>query len=233
MATVFDEDHEGGTNGAAVSTTNTGYTSIQGGPTFTSADAIGGSLAMRCQAPTAPVGAAVDFTATTRRAFRAYYKLKDWPTGTEILPIMRVRVGGSTVVAELRVTTAGLIVLRNGTTVQDTSATVAAVDSAFGVDLLIDGSTMTCRLYMTPGSGTLTETLTGTPTAGSFSRHVVGGLDAGYAGTVVVDDVAHDDTTFVGPVTAAAASAGLHKYAIRGGALVPIDAYRVGSGALI
>lgn len=234
MATVFDEDHEGGVDGALVTTSNTSYTSIQGEPTFTASEAIGGTLGMRCSAPIAPCGGTVDFTATTKRAFRVYYTLKDWPTGSEILPLMRVRVGGSTTVADLRVNTAGQIVLRNGTGIQDTSSTSATVDDPFGVDLFINGSSMQCRLYMTPGSGTLTETLSGTPTAGSFSRFVVGALDVGYSGTVIVDDVKHDDSGFVGPATAAAASAGLKKYAVRGGALVELTAYRVGpSGTLI
>jgi hypothetical protein len=117
----------------------------------------------------------------------------------------------------------------------DTSTATVTVDQPFGVDMLVDTAamTMSCRLYMSPGTGTTTETLTGVPTAGSFSRALVGALDVGYAGTVIVDSVKHDDAAFVGPFTAPAASAGLKKYAVRGGALVELITYRVGNGTLI
>lgn len=241
MTTTFEELFgTGGADGGTLTTANTGFTAFNGAPTFTAADAIHGTLAARCQASASVVNMQKDIAATDLQGIRAYFKVKTLPTSAMILPLMRVRVGGSTICADVRINNSGQIVLRNASGVQDTSALSIAANHAFGLDLLLDTAAMAMdlRIYTDLTSTATAETMTGVPTAGSFSRVLLGAGDVSYTGTVIVDSVKFDDAAHPGamPVTApppAPTGGGLHKYAVRGNALVPITAYRVTSGGAL
>jgi len=96
MATVFNEDFEGGSNGAALTTSNTTYSLITGTAVFDNSTHMVGSL---CAKLSPAGGTAVtlkeNFTSPpiTHRFFRRYFKLNALPTGADIVVPMRIRNG--------------------------------------------------------------------------------------------------------------------------------------------
>jgi len=89
-ASDFSESFENGSNGAAITSSNTTYSSITGTPTFTTEAAVGGALSAKFVGLSIASSTAqqnLPSTATTRY-FRRYFRVSGLPAGSVILKVM-------------------------------------------------------------------------------------------------------------------------------------------------
>lgn len=200
MATIFTEDFNQGTNGTTVTSGNTGFGWVSGEPTFSDTAAALGALGMRC----APTGyAQATFGPRTRVYMREYVRYDQLGT---IAWHWNVLTTQPAVAATVRVNANGTLRLMPGTsgTIHQTTAAITAGQWA-RIEWGIDGTTMTVRMF-TGGNlhGTVPDYDSGPVTwAGATLNATQVGDVSGSGLGVNVDELQIDDTTWVGPATAA------------------------------
>ena len=210
---------EGGSNGTTITTGNSGGASgdaFDNAPapgtsatmTFSTAQAAHGSVSMSTSSGGTSTTAYAGYTlASVSSDFvRAYYRLTSLPSAQQV--VMRYLSGGSQSL-RVNVKTDGAIEVRNAANGVITNGTTTATVSAgawFRIELSITFSAtvgaITLRLYLSPDSTSITETLTMTNAAlTATSNEVRFGIGAGTANAVQCwcDDVAIEGATWHGP----------------------------------
>src|SRR5262249_20320593 len=126
-----------------------------------------------------------------------------------IITILRVRLSGTTT-AQVALTSSGTLSMRDtGNVTVATSGNTIPLNTWVRLEWHIDGTTtntQTLRLYMgnlLNSPNIQTETLSGAYTGGAFDRSEQGIGTAAYTGTVWVDEVQDQTSTWPGPATGA------------------------------
>ncbi|HSX30885.1 MAG TPA: hypothetical protein VLE99_03125 [Candidatus Saccharimonadales bacterium] len=238
MASVFSEGFETGPNGATITTSNCAYSSVTGTAVFDNFTFMANTLSAKLS----PGGGAAvtlkeNFTSPPimHRFFRRYFRVNALPSGANILVPMRIRSGVNSV-AQLTLQQSGVLTIRDGpTTVVATSTSTVSINTWFRVEWEVNatGSTQNCRLFMgaNVNGTTPTETLSGSYTQGGFDKIEDGIGAASFAGSMWIDGVDDDDTTWPGPASgvnqAPTANAGPDQPAVVSATVVTLD----GSGS--
>lgn len=210
MAVVFSEGFETGPDGASITTSNTGYTTVNGTRIFDSTTRIAGSLSAKCIG-NGTTGSFLrhTFTGTTLRYFRRYMNVDAFPASGNTVTLCRVRTSGGTDVAQIVLISTGVLQIRNGATIVATTSTTLTLRSWFRVEWQLDNGTSTQNFRLFTGANangtTATETLTGAFTGGTFDRCEEGGATNSYVGNIWIDEVVDDDATWPGPSASATA----------------------------
>ncbi|HSX32715.1 MAG TPA: PKD domain-containing protein [Candidatus Saccharimonadales bacterium] len=213
MASVFSEDFEGGSNGAALTSSNTTYTTITGTAVFDNSTRVTGSLSAKLSPgggtavtlkevfPSTPTG-------DTHRFFRRYFRVNALPSGAGNIVLMRTRLSSSTT-AQVIMNPAGTITVRDNNTTVGTTTTTISLNAWFRVEWELDAATtntQTMKLFV--GSNlngtTPSESLTSKSyTQGAFDRIEDGVGNSGYSGSLWIDAVDDDNATWPGPAAGA------------------------------
>lgn len=206
-----------GTSAATISTSNSGGSDTQwsavsntiGTTTYDNAVSHNGSTAGKFQTTGlsgSPFAAWTSGVSATTVYIRFYFYVTALPSGNISLSQI---LSGTTVVASVRLTSAGKIVqLRNGTTVSATGTATMSTGTWYRIEQKVVAGTGTAgsvetRIYV-GDSTTATETLTESSTSvGSAAAATIArfGLPVGLASTLVyIDDAAFSDiNAFIGP----------------------------------
>jgi len=150
MAVDIVEDFEGGTNGAVITTSNTGLGFTDGVATFTNTGGVHtGSLAALYSATAGTSYSVVYFGAPTLRgaSYARFY------VTFAALPAANVLIGAYRAVttsrAELRINSAGTVTLRNGTTAVYTSTATLAANTTYRIEWdAVNGTGQAVRVYV-------------------------------------------------------------------------------------
>lgn len=147
MAVITSEDFEGGSNTAALTTSNTGLSAFNGAPTFTDANPFEGDLSMHVETGTSALCAGrVDVAATTTLFARFAFRVNDWPSGNT--QISQLSGPDSSVnLADLRLTGSGTLHLRSATTAVWTASAALAEDTWYQVAWGVTDGAVSCDLY--------------------------------------------------------------------------------------
>lgn len=164
---LFTEGFESGTNGATLSTANTGFALINGAPIFSNAQAFNGTtLSMYCNTTSTAAAGRADITASAAAYGRVAIRLNALP-GTNFY-IMQAN-DTSTIRADFRVNPTGTLTVRNASTAVWTGTTTLALNTWYQITWGVDQSTgqQRLRLYSATGlqledSGNVTYTPTST-----------------------------------------------------------------------
>jgi hypothetical protein len=198
---VFTEKFEGGTNGAAITTSNTAYSAVTGTCTFDNSAQILGTYSGKCFAngTTAAFLRETFASSVSERYFRRYIRFSAIPTAN--VAIMRTRLS-STSTAQILLLSTGVLQLRDGSTVITTSNTVCSINTWYRLEWhVVGGGAQTLRIFAGNSlhSVTPTETVTATVTAPTFDRIEDGAGTAGYTGNVWLDEVCDYTNAWPGP----------------------------------
>lgn len=208
---------EGGTDGVAISTSNSGGSSGDAFNTITGTEALftnvqtRGGMAARVSA--AAAAASTNWTGlgslTSSVYFRGYFYLPANPSGSA-LPVIRADNSSATRCGELAITTGGKLVGRNaaGANTATTGATSVTLNAWFRLELRMVASTtvgvIEWRLYNSPDSTSITETATDSSLVLAAN---IDGVRWGFPDgspttpTVYWDDIAVSTTDWIGPVS--------------------------------
>lgn len=201
MAVLFSESFTGA-SGALLSTTNTVFTFVQNGPTF-STDFARGTGSMRATytaSATAPLGEKTQ-TAATTGFYRFYVKLVT--TGT--LFYMFQTLSNTTVRAALSVDTTGGVRMRQGTTALGTAVSTAKLSTTAWTRVEFGITPTTVQLRMYQGANLHTSTATYDSGAvtwtspGSWDRSRIGSVLTVAGIDLLLDEFSADNATWVGP----------------------------------
>lgn len=197
MARIFTEDFDTGTPGTNITTANTGFNYVSGGPRFSTAAALDGPVGME----SAPSGyGAMPVGGRTTLYMRAYVRYMTLGT---IAWHWNLLTPAPAVAATLRVNANGTLRIMpgsSGTILQSTAALVAGEWAR--LEWGITGSTMTLRMFTGANVHGTTPDYESTPTAWTgttVNASQIGDLSSSGLG-VHVDGLAIDDSTWVGPV---------------------------------
>lgn len=216
---LFSELFNAGTTGVALSTSNTGFTLVDAGWTF-SATAIGEGSHAATLTTTAGV-AVLSKTMTIGPEFYidAIFKMDNITSGNGPFYLLRAR-SGATVRASVRLndgsvggTTAGTLQMRNGTTAGTATTATVTAGQIFRLQWHINNTTTTQTLKLFTGSNLLGSTPdTGGNISGTFNTGTVDQLAVGQTlistGTLIVDTVQMDTT--VAPTAVIGSSVSSH-----------------------
>jgi hypothetical protein len=196
MASLFAESFEGGSNGVALSTSNTGYSSVVGsGLTFTNSSAAAGTLAAQCAAAAGTVYAQRDHTASAS----AWYV---WRVRLSALPSAATYIGSmwsaGTKIADVRINTDGTVTVRDNVTAVITSTGTALTTGAWhriAVRVTPGGGATGLQLKVYLGNGAVAPDFDddGTITATGTVDRIRQGVTASATFTYLFDDVEVDD----------------------------------------
>lgn len=198
MTALLSEAFNTGAAGDTITTASTSFGAVAGGPVL-SADSVDG-LAMSAVTSTAVAkyGQHV-FTATGTMYARAYVKL---PAATAVMFVWNL-LSGSTIRANVRINANGSLRMRNGTVAVGTDSTAVLSTTAYTrVEWMVSGSTQRLRMFTGANlHGTTPDYDSGnqTYTPATFDRLQTGCTTAVAGAGVLVDLLAADDTTWVGP----------------------------------
>jgi hypothetical protein len=215
-ASAFDEDFENGTAGAAITTSNTTYSIINGGspiPSFDGSIYVSGALSANLQGngTNAPVFIQTLVSNATSRYMRRYFRISALsPSG---ITLIRLHTSGSpgTTIAQVVLTGAGALQIRDGTTTIATTTNKVTLNTWFRVEWYANGTstnTQTLQIFLLGNynGGTATETISGAFTSGAFNQVEDGLGTAGLTGTLWIDGVADSTTGYLGPLVSANAA---------------------------
>ena len=137
---AFAEDFEGGANGAAVTTANTGLSdgsngTTDGTMTFSTAAAVRGTRSMKISNPIGATNLWRDVASPSVVYRRMYFRIEDTSPGSNA--IMDAR-NGTTSQGNIQLLGSRLFRLRNGTTTVATTSTALAVSTWCRVEHMID-----------------------------------------------------------------------------------------------
>lgn len=202
MASTFTEDFDGGSNGVTITAGNSGYDGFTAAtsPVFSNAQAHSGTLSALYAVSATTCSARISFSATGLRFFRFYIYLSSNPGGnTQVYSVY----SSGTQRGDLRITSAGKIQIRNGTTAVHTTTASLTLNAWNRVEWRVDNtnSQQQVRLYLganCDGSTADEDTGNRTYNTGTFDRHIAGTHASGTL-TYYIDDDAADDATWVGP----------------------------------
>lgn len=207
MTSVFSYNFENGTNAAAVTTTLSGFTNIIGTWTYSNAhvqSAAGGTLAGRCSASAGQSYAKGGFTAIPKVWARLYAYIETMPAATSAV---YEPLAGSTVLAEMRITSTGAVQLRNSSFTQVAISPTGLITAGTFVRFahyFDSAGTQQARVYVganvnstTPDWDSGAVATTATPSPDGFQTGIINSTTAAYH----IDNVAADNATWVGPAT--------------------------------
>lgn len=141
MASIFTEDFESGTNGAALTTANTIFTSVDAGWTFSAASPtpVHGSLNGKVSAAAATSAVATNtFTGQPVLYRRFYVQLNSYPVGSGTIVHLALSRAAGTNQGQIRVNTAGNLVLRDGGNTAWTSTTILPLNQWIRIEWRLD-----------------------------------------------------------------------------------------------
>lgn len=202
MARIFSEDFEGGANGTAVTPSNTTFDYVRQAPQFTDTAAVG-ELAMRATHATGatdPYGS-MEFTTRDTIYLRAYIQVL---AGVQFFP-MRLLTPSVSVATILVVTDSGQVRALTGSYGSITSNSPALLTGGAWarVEWAVTPTTQQVRLFTGDDLHGVTPTYDSGPQAWSppagFSSAQFGVTNGSAGADVIVDGLATDDTTWVGP----------------------------------
>ena len=217
MAVDIVEDFEGGTNGAVITTSNTGLGFTDGVATFTNTGGVHtGSLAALYSATAGTSYSVVYFGAPTLRgaSYARFY------VTFAALPAANVLIGAYRAVttsrAELRINSAGTVTLRNGTTAVYTSTATLAANTTYRIEWdAVNGTGQAVRVYVGDSTTALISSGNQTYNTGTHDRLSIG-LYASATWTLRVDDIETRDDANPGPMGGTAHTAdGSHPRRVR------------------
>lgn len=200
--TLLDESYEGGSIGAALSDTNSAYTTVIGGAgiTFNSTPAVG-SKAVTISASASSSYGRLDFTAISTAGYRFYIKDFSAPAA---LTFIAALMSSSTIRHQCRVNADGTVAIRNGTIVPAGGTTTGAMVTGndYRVEVVVNFGASTQRVKVFPlGSNTV---ITGGDTGdvlydqGTFDNYRAGVVAAATWSYGRDGDFLHDSATFPG-----------------------------------
>lgn len=235
MAVLFTEGFESGTNGAALSTSNTTFGLINGAPTFTNAAAFQGSLSMACLTTAAAACAGrADHTATGTPWARAAFRFNAAPGGNCYLIQAN---NASTILADVRMNTAGTISVRNGTTAVWTSPAALDVTGTTWYQFVWQGDKTTnlqqLRVYGATGALVLDSGSVTYSTTLDCNRTYFGSSPSVAGANFLIDYVAVADTDpgIISTVTPPTVS--LPDQSVQAGSLVTLSATVTDPGSAV
>ena len=227
MSSVFSEGFESGSNGVTITTSNTTYSAASGTSSFDNSTYVAGSLSAKMS----PGGGAGIYLreifsggSVTSRYFRRYFQVNAFPGSTSIVTLLRVRLS-STNLGQVVLLNTGAIQIRDANTTIATSSNTISLNTWFRIEWEVNGTgaaTQTCRLFLGSNSSgaTPTETLTGGYSGGAFDRIEDGVGTSGYSGTLWLDEVDDDTSSWPGPSSGASqpptANAGTNQTVVSG-----------------
>lgn len=200
MAIDLTETFEGGTNGAALTTGNTGFGLIGGtAPTFTTTGVHLGALAMQASA-----SAATSYGQHTLGAARAISFLR-WYLTFQAAPAATTYIcnamATATIRAQVRVNTARTLSMRNSTTAVWTSTTTLATGTLYRIEWDLNNTAGTQRLRIFTGDSVTAVEDSGAQTynAGTHDRFLLG-IPSAATWTWQADDLQIRDDFTPGPM---------------------------------
>lgn len=201
----FSQDFDGFSNGASLTTGNTGFSAISNsnGATFTaSTDTPIHNTFGRFQT-TAQSTAAAQFShaSTSSRYYRYYFRLGSMPATAQTLFNLYDNVDA--VVSALRLQPDGTIQLRNGNIAVDSSSYLLTSNQWVRVELFYNAANSTQTMRLFTGSNVngdvASETLTGPATNGATVGGGLGIVTGQASQTFDMDSVATTTTGWLGP----------------------------------
>ena len=190
MASDIVEDFEGGTDGATISTSNTGLGFADGTATFTDANGVHtGTLAALYSATAGTSYSVVYFGSPTLRSasyMRWYVTFQALPASNTLIAALRAV---TTVRAEVRMNAAGTVTLRNATTAVYTSSATLSAGTTYRFEWdAINSTGQQLRVYVGDSMTTVISSGNQTYNTGTHDRMSVG-LYASATWTLQVDDI--------------------------------------------
>lgn len=197
MTTDLTEGFEGGTSGAALSTTNTGFTAVGGVATLTNAEAHTGAQSMALSLTAQTGSGTKSFTARAVSYQRLYFKYTSVGAVTYLLQVN----ASATTRAQLRINVGGTLSMRNSnTTVVWTSTNTLSSGSWYRIEWLVDNtnSLQRCLFYLGDSVTAIEDSGSQTYNQGNLNQVICG---PSAAATVVgwIDDFQSRDDQFPGP----------------------------------
>lgn len=209
MATLYDEDFEGGANGANLTTGNTIFGAIASSPspTFTTADAITGTRSMSCnsgggnndQYGTRLFGSSIGLLYA-----RVYVKFTTMPSANSVLMSL---FANTTIRAELRIRTSDMrLQYRDATTARWTSTNPLTTGVWYRIEWRVSDSANQAQVRIFSGAnvhGATADDDSGNQTytnGTTFDRVQLGWSTNDNGGVRLYDAFKGDDATWVGPV---------------------------------
>lgn len=205
MTTYFTEDFESGSNGTALSTSNTAFNLINGtAPTFTSSDKKSGSLAMQVNISTAAISSGrAPYTGAPLGVvyLRYYLKAPSAWSGSNWYP-HNFQDSAGTILADCRIP-AGVPTIRNGTTAVWTSGTTLATGAWYCLEHKVDSGNSVQSLTVWDNAGTQVVT-SGNQTynKGATIDHSFIGNTTSIGSVNVLFDAVQAGSASIGPIAA-------------------------------
>lgn len=205
MASIFAEDHETGTDGTTLTTSNTDYSGFNPTgtkPTIATAQFVSGTRSMRIN----PSGSAQMYayytspSLTSVRYMRAYVRLAQLPSA----PLFFMAAQAAAVTrADFRILDDGRVQIRNNFTQVWTSTTTLSVNTWYRVEWRINNTTslQECNVYLGHNTSPVSGMASGNRSynMGTFDDFKVGSTTSIAGVDLWVDDVAADNANWVGP----------------------------------
>ena len=225
MTTYFTEDFESGSNGTALSTSNTTFNLINGtAPTFTSSDKKAGSLSMQVNiGGTAAISSGrAPFTGAPLGVVYLRYYLKApsaWSSANWYPHNFQDSTG--TILADCRLP-GGTPTIRNGTTAVWTSGTALSTGAWYCLEHKLDNANSVQSLTVWDSAGTqVVASGNQTYNKGATIDHSFIGNPTSIASVNVLFDAVQAGSASIGPIAAATHS----WYVKNGGTWVPANPY--------
>lgn len=196
MAFDFSEGFEGGSNGATITSGNTNFNGGVVGTTatFDSSTFAHGSLSAKLVTSSNTCVLQRTFTASNQRTMRKYMKILALPASGNLV-IANTKLSTGVVTAQVRISSGGLLQIRDQTTLVATGTKATGANTWFRFEWQIDGVGATQKLDIYVGANvdgnTPDETISGAYTNGNFDLSNTGPNTSG-SYTVWVDDVYED-----------------------------------------
>lgn len=208
MAVDLNENFESGSNGAAITTSNTVFTTVTGPgtATFDNVSPIHGTYSAKLVNSTNTISLIYALgSSQTTRTMRRLWRFDVMPTVGVNMLIQSVKLGAATATATLRLMSTGLIQMRDGITTVATSATAIGTTTKVRYEWVIDSPNSLQHLYLfydtNIDGNSPDETLTGTYSGGAFDTDTTGIVSSTANVTWHLDDATSDTTvTTIGPV---------------------------------
>jgi hypothetical protein len=200
---ALTETFDGIANGVAITTSNTGFTFIDGAPVADTALKMHGAASADMNITAAQAGLTHTFSSTLSTHYvRLYVYMDSMPSANT--KILTARNAGNTAQCwDCRVTNGGAVQIRNSSSsqIQISSTGVVSTGSWWRLEAGMASGSLEVRVYTTPESTSPAVTLSGS-FADTVASRIVAGTAASATWDFHVDSYKSSDSTWVGPENA-------------------------------